>query len=141
MSKHPEARQAKFRQAAFVYLHYAILYEAGVWALHGAGRVPSFRGPVELWLVVGALVAAFVFWGLWWWQNAWLARVVWVVAAARLPALIERAFISPPAGGERGLAGGIPDAVAGGVSPGLYIAARVVVVITLWMLARAGWDL
>ena len=36
----PPARVAKFRQAGFVYLHVAILYEAAVYAMLQAGTLP-----------------------------------------------------------------------------------------------------
>lgn len=120
------ARAAKFRQAAFVYLHVAILYEAAVWVLHRADRMPVDRGPVALWLVLGAVVAGAVFWGLWWWQNAWVARVVWALGALRLPTLIEGAFVPAP---------------EAALSASFYLTALVVVLVNLWMLARAGWDL
>ncbi len=126
MSAHSAARQTKFRQAAFFYLHVAILYEAAVWVLHGAGRLPAGRGPVAVWLIAGAAIAAFVFWGLWWWQNVWVARVVWALGALRLPALVRGAFV--PAEGAT-------------LSPAFYVTALVVVVLNLWLLARAGWDL
>jgi len=121
-----DPRGAKFRQAAFVYLHVALLYEAAVWAMHGAGRLPAGRGPVALWLIAGALVAAVVFWGLWFRRSVWLARVVWALGTLRLPALIRGAFL--PA----------EDAA---LAPSFYLAALLVVTVNLWMLARAGWDL
>lgn len=123
---HAPERAAKFRQAAFVYLHVGLLYEATVWSLHGAGLMPATRGPIGLWLLAGAAIVAIVFWGLWWWQNVWLARIVWGLAALRLPSLLEGAFI--PAA-ERTL------------SPAFYGTALAVVLVNLWMLARAGWDL
>lgn len=125
MTTHAPARQAKFRQAAFVYLHVALLYEAAVWTLHEAGRLPA-RGPVAVWLLAGAAIAAFVFWGLWSWQNVWLARIVWGLGALRLPALIGGAFV--PAA----------DAT---LPPSFYLTALVVVLVNLAALARAGWDL
>ena len=123
--QHSSSRQGKFRQAAFFYIHVAILYEAVVWVLHGEGSLPA-RGPVGVWLVAGCLVALFVFWGLWSWQNAWLARVVWAVGALRIPTLMRGAFLPQE---ETAL------------SPMFYVAALIVVLINLWLLARAGWDL
>lgn len=123
---HSPQRAAKFRQAAFVYLHVGILYEAAVWIVYRAGMLPEARGPVGLWLLLGALVVALVFSGLWWWQNAWFARAVWAVHALRIPWLLEGAFL------------GAPDAV---LPPSFYLTALLVVLINLWMLARAGWDL
>lgn len=122
----PDARVRKFKQAAFVYLHVAILYEAAAYAMLGTGRLPRHFGPPWLWLVAGAVVAAAVFVGLYVWQNAWLARIVWGVHGLRLPALVKGAFF----------AGG-----TGLMPPSFHLTAIVVVMINLWMLARAGWDL
>jgi hypothetical protein len=117
----------KFRQAAFVYLHVGLLYEFGVLALWRNGLLGDDRGHPLLWLGVGAGIVAVVFWGLWRWRNRWFARAIWAVHSLRLPALIGGAFLAAP--GEARLA------------PALYQFALVVVVINLWMLARAGWDL
>ena len=119
-------RSAKYRQAAFVYLHVGLLYEAAVWSMAGAGALPAGRGPVWLWLLFGAGIVAVVFWGLWSWQNRWFARAVWGLHALRLPALIEGAFF--PAGGAS-------------LRPDFYLTALAVVIVNLGFLARAGWDL
>ena len=116
----------KFRQAGFVYLHVAILYEAAVYAMLESGTLPARLGSPWVWLVAGAAVAAFVFVGLYYWRNVWFARIVWVLNGARTPSLIGGAFFATPDGV-------IPSA--------FYLTALVVVVINLWMLARAGWDL
>ena len=121
-----EQRARKFRQAAFVYLHVAILYEAAALAMMRRGMLPSRFGPPWIWLVVGAAVAALVFLGLFRWQNAWFARAVWAIHGLRIPALVSGAFFSDE---------------ATRMSPGFYLTALVVVLINLWMLARAGWDL
>jgi hypothetical protein len=121
-----EARARKFRQAAFVYLHVAILYEAAALSMWSHGLLPVNRGPAWLWLILGALVAGAIFIGLLRWQNAWFARAVWVMHSMRLPALISAAFIPT-----------VPTELA----RGFYVTAIVVVVINLWMLARAAWDL
>ena len=126
MERESSHRSAKFRQAAFVYLHVGLLYEAAVWSMAGAGALPSGRGPVWLWLLFGAGIVAVVFWGLWSWQNRWFARAVWGLHALRLPALIGGAFF--PAGGSS-------------LRPGFYLTALAVVVVNLGFLARAGWDL
>jgi len=115
----------KFRQAAFTYLHVGLLYEAAVLAAWRADLLPSLRGPVPLWLLAGAAIVALVFWGLWTGRK-WFARLVWGVHALRLPALIAGAFF--PAADAR-----LPSS--------FYIAALLIVVVNLWMLARAGWDL
>ena len=119
------ARARKFRQAAFVYLHVAILYEASAYAMWRAGMLPASRGPGWVWLILGAVVAGAIFLGLLRWQNVWFARAIWVIHGMRLPSLISSAFIST---GE------------GRLTPGFYIMAIVVVTINLWMLARAAWD-
>ena len=120
-------RAVKYRQAAFVYLHVAFLYEAAAYAMWRAGRLPASRlGPAWLWLILGGVVAGLVFLALLRWQNDTFARVVWVVHGLRLPSLIRGAFF----------AGTSPF-----MPPSFYIMAIVVVVVNLWMLARAAWDL
>lgn len=121
-----QARRAKYRQAAFVYLHVGLLYEAAVWSMAGAGVLPAGRGPVWVWLAVGAAIVAFVFWGLWSWRNRWFARAIWALHALRLPALIEGAFF---------------PAAAASLRPAFYLVALAVVLVNLGFLARAGWDL
>jgi hypothetical protein len=124
-------RTRKLRQAAFAYLHVGILYESAVLVMAQQGLLPASRGPVWVWLVIGALIVAVIFWGLWFRQSVWLARVVWALHALRLPALISRAFF--------------PAAVAAPASAAIpssfYLVALGVVLVNLWMLARAGWDL
>lgn len=121
---HDPARRLKFRQAAIVYLHYAVVYWFSAWALYQRDLFPATRGPAWVWFLVGAVVAAAVIWALWWWQNPWFARVLWVFVASRLPTLIKGAF----------LGGGLD------IAPGFYLAAGLVVLVVLWALARAGWD-
>lgn len=120
-------RSAKFRQAAFVYLHVGLLYEAAVWSMWTTDLLPGGRGPVWAWLLVGAAIVALVFWGLWFKQSAWFARVVWALHALRLPALLEGAYLR--------------DASAEGLPAGFYGTALAVVLVNLAFLARAGWDL
>ena len=120
-------RSRKFRQAAWVYLHVGILYEAAAYAMMQNGVLPTGgMGPPWAWLVAGGLVALGVFWGLLKWQNPWFARVIWALHALRLPALIGGAFF-------RG--------ADGQIAPSFYAFAIMVVVINLGFLARAGWDL
>ena len=120
------SRESKFRQAAFVYLHVAILYEAAAYIMARNGMLPSRFGPPWLWMLLGAIVAGVVFAGLWRWQNAWFARIVWLVHGLRIPALISGAFFA--ASDPR-------------LPPAFYVTALFVVLVNLWMLARAGWDL
>jgi len=116
----------KFRQAAFVYLHVGLLYEFVVYVLWRRDLLPSTRGPGFVWLIIGAAITAAVFWGLWSWRNVWFARAIWLMHALRLPALIGLAFFPAP----------------GAVVPtAIYAIAIPVVLVNLWMLARAGWDL
>lgn len=122
----PADRARKYRQAAFVYLHVGILYLFAVVAMSRAGVLPGERGPVWVWLLVGVVIVALVFWGLWSWQNPWFARAVWAVHALRLPALIQGAWF---------------PAADAALPPSFYLSAVVVVVANLAMLARAGWDL
>ena len=120
-------RATKFRQAAFVYLHVAILYEAAAYAMLRTGKLPYTRmGPPWLWLLLGAIVAGAVFAGLLRWQNPWLARAIWAMHGLRLPSLVQGAFFAGPTPF-------LPQT--------FYLAAIVLVMINLWMLARAGWDL
>jgi hypothetical protein len=124
---HSTTRATKFRQAAFVYLHVAILYEAAAYAMWRANMLPSTRlGPAWLWLVLGGAVALAVFFLLLRWQNVTFARVIWALHALRLPALVKGAFITT---------------VPSPMPRAFYITAIVVVTINLWMLARAAWDL
>ena len=121
------ARALKFRQAAFVYLHVSILYEAAAYEMWRASLLPFSRlGPPALWLVLGGIVALVVFFALFRWQNLHFTRVIWALHALRLPPLIHGAFL---AGADKP------------IPPSFYITAIVVVVINLWMLARAAWDL
>ena len=122
----PPARVAKFRQAGFVYLHVAILYEAAVYSMLDAGALPLRFGPPWAWLIAGAALAAFGFVGLYFWRNVWFARILWGLNGMRTPALIGGAFFASP------------DTLT---PPTFYLTALVVVVVNLWMLARAGWDL
>lgn len=123
----PLPRQRKFRQAAFVYLHVGLLYEFAAYAMWEADLFADTPGPPLLWLAMGAAIVAVVFWGLWFKQNVWFARFIWLIHGFRLPAMIDGAFLRTP--GE------------GALPPGLYLFAIVVILINLWMLARAAWDL
>jgi hypothetical protein len=120
-------RERKFQQAAWVYLHVGILYEAAAYAMMKTGALPTGGlGSPWIWLVAGAVVALAIFFGLLYWQNKWLARAVWAIHALRIPTLIEGAFM-------RGTDADIHHS--------FYLTALVVVVINLAFLARAGWDL
>jgi len=123
----PAARRAKFRQAAFVYLHVGLLYEAAALAMYRFELLPERFGPPVVYLVLGAVITILVFAGLYWAQNEWVARVVWAIQAFRLPPLVSRGFFYTLA--------------VMRLPPPFYIAALVIVLISMWMLARAAWDL
>jgi len=119
--------EQKFRQAAFVYLHAAILREASAYEMWRAGLLPfSPLGSPLPWLIAGAAVATLVFFGILRWQNVIFVRVVWALDAVLLFPLIRYAFF---AGADRP----IPRS--------FYVVGIAVITITLWMLARAAWDL
>ena len=120
------ARRRKLRQAAFVYLHYGILYQSVVYVLAQRGMVSPERGPLWLWFLTGVLIVALVFWALWFRESVWTARIIWAVHSLRVPTLLGGAFF--------------PDA-AQSLPSAFYITALLVVLVNLWMLARAGWDL
>ncbi len=122
----PEPRATKFRQAAFVYAHVTVLYLSAAYVMAGEGMLPGRFGPPVLWLILGALVGFGIAGALYHWQHVWLARIVWGIHGLRLPALIAGAFFP------------VPDARTPST---FYLTAIVVVVINLWALARAGWDL
>jgi hypothetical protein len=120
-------RERKFRQAAWVYLHVGILYEAAAFTMVKVGVMPTGGwGTPEVWLVAGALVALGVFWALLRWRTAWFARAVWVLWILRLPTLMEGAFF-------RG--------TDGEIATSFYAMGIVVAVINLGFLARAAWDI
>lgn len=116
----------KYRQAAFVYLHVGILYEFAALSMWRAGMLPVDRGPVLLWLVLGAAVALLITWALWTQRRPWIPRLVWAVHGLRIPALLDGAFFADP---------------GRAAPPSFYLVALAVVVGNMWMLARAGWDL
>jgi len=109
-----------------VYLHVTVLYEAAAIVMYRAGVLPVRFGPPELWLGLGLLVGLAIFWGLLSWQNVWLARLVWLANAYRPVPLIRSAFVPSEH----------PH-----LDPSFYLVALVVVVVNMWMLARAAWDL
>jgi hypothetical protein len=124
-------RSRKFRQAAIVYLHVGILYEAAVFVFWRQGILPEARGPAWLWLVLGAVLAGSITYALWRWQHTWLVLLVWLLQMLRLPALIEGAFFARAHTGVD----------VAHVPPAFYLTALVIVIFNLGMLARAGFDL
>jgi hypothetical protein len=127
MADWPEARARKFRLAAFVYLHYAVLLEAAAYTMWRLDILPRNWFPPALWVfLVVPLVVAGVFAALLRWKNVWFVRLLWLSVAGRLPWLVHRAFVA----GE-----------TGPFTPGMYLTGIVATVVTMWMLARAAWDL
>jgi len=124
-------RPTKFRQAAIVYLHVGILYEASVFVFWRQDILPQARGPAWLWLLIGGALAGLISYALWRWQHRWLALLIWGLGTLRLPALIEGAFFARAHTGVD----------VAHVPPAFYLTALVVVLINLAMLARAGFDL
>ena len=119
-------RASKFKQAAVVYLYVAILYESTVYVMFENQILPDRLGPPVLWLIAGGVIAFLVFLGLYYWQNVWIARSIWIMQAFRFPGLLAGAFF--------------PQAET--VTPTtFYMAALVVVSVNFWALARASWDL
>lgn len=125
VDKHEPGRSRKFRQAAIVYLHVAVLYQLSAYVLLQQDLFPSTRGPAWAWFVLGTAITLAVVLGLWYWQNVWFARAIWGLHALRLPTLIKGAFI---------------EGAAAAIEPRFYLAAGIVVLVNLWMLARAAWD-
>ena len=124
-AQHSPKRAAKFRTAAYVYLHVTVLYEAAALVMVRADVLPVRFGSPQLWLVIGLAVGLGIFWGLLRWQNVWLARIVWLSNAYRTVPLIRSAFV---------------PSETPVMEQSFYIAALIVVVINLWMLARAAGD-
>jgi hypothetical protein len=131
----PSASTRKYRQAAAYYVLLAALYDGAVWQLqqHGLLGRATPGGPTWVYLVAGALIAAAVFYFLWFRENRWVARVVAVAGTVRLVALMDDAFLKVQTAPV--------DASAYVISRAFYIAAFVIVAINVWLMARAGWDL
>ena len=64
MSTHSPERAAKFRTAAFVYLHVTVLYEAAALVMVRADVLPVRFGAPVVWLGLGLAVGLGIFWGL-----------------------------------------------------------------------------
>jgi hypothetical protein len=103
-----------------------VLYEGAVLAMARRGLLAERVGPPWMWLLLGAAIVAGVFWGLWSRRSVWTARAIWLLGVFRLPALLGGAFF---------------PAETGRIPESFYLVALAVVIVNLWMLARAGWDL
>jgi hypothetical protein len=121
------ARDQKFRQAAFVYLHVTILYDVAAYVMWRNDLLARNWGPPPAWIAAGLVVGLAITYGLLKWKHrVWLARGVWLIHGGRLPSLMTGAFLVSE---------------TRPLSPAFYQMAIVVVLINMWMLARAGWDL
>ena len=86
MSEGPASRDAWFRQAAWTYASYGVVYWLGGLALAGAGLGPrGMERSRAAWFVVGALFAVGVPWLLHR-ERAWFAR--WVLCRRDLARIL-----------------------------------------------------
>ena len=124
----PAPRALKYRQAAFVYLHRSVLWEAGSYVMWKQGLLPNtrFGGSPGTWLIIAPFVFGGVFYALLRWQNPWVFGALWIMEAGLLPTLIHFGYVSTD---------------TGIMSHGFWITGMTSILIVLWMLARAGWDL
>ena len=113
-----------------MYLHVLLLHLYAGYAMWRAGFFHASRlpGPSWMWLLIGGALGFAVFLALLRWRNVTFTRVIWAIHGIRIPALVHGAFFTTP-----------PD--QGVLAPSFFLTALVVVVINLWMLARAAWDL
>ena len=86
-----EARDRKFRQAAFGYLIVGILYESGVWVVWKNGLLPAGRGSVWVWLAIGETPSAAGLLGGAVVLGALIANTLLEGRMAALPARVPRA--------------------------------------------------
>jgi hypothetical protein len=133
------AREARFRQAAWTYLAYGIVYLGGAIYLAslGIGARGMRVGAALVWFVLGVLFILVFPWlisrGTRGWGYLWFARVLTLLVAYRAfevgrVALAPRVPSVPlPGGGEAPMALGA-------------WAFFLVTVLTLAMLARAAWS-
>lgn len=137
MSVHEE----RFRQAAWTYLGYGVVYWCT--ALYLQLTVFPVRGPLLFWFAVGALIAVGVPWLLFRcraWFERWVlsrrdfARILAVLVAIRAVFVGRLALLGPESMRMPAFGGGIPPSPAGA-----WLMA-VVAAVTAVMLARAAWQ-
>ncbi len=136
----PDAHEARFRQAAWTYLGYGIVY--WVTALYLQLTVFPVRGPRVFWFGAGALIAVGVPWLLFrprQWFERWvlsrrdLTRILALLVALRALFVARLALTGAESMRMPGFGGGVPPN-AGGAWLMAAIAA-----VTAVMLARAAW--
>jgi len=134
---------AKFRQAAWTYLVYGLVYLVGAVYLTAVGIGARGAGrPGPGWLVLFTLTIGALFVGLFPWLLArgargpgyrWFARLLAVFLVIRVAGVVQVAWrpsvpaVPLPGGGEVSMALGAAVFAA-------------VALVTAFMVARAGWD-
>jgi len=134
------AGERKFRQAAFAYLAYGVVY--WVTALYLQLTVLPVRGPLLVWFGAGALIAIGCPWVLAApraWFERWVlsrrdfARILAVLVALRAVLVARIALMGAEAMRMPSFGGGVPASGAGAWLMAAIAAATAV------MLARAAW--
>ncbi len=135
------SRETKFRQAAWTYLIYGVIY--WVTALYLQLHVFNVRGPLLVWFGIGALIAVGVPWLLIRpraWFERWIlsrrdfARILAVLVASRAVIVARLAYGGSNAMLMPSIGGGVPPNSAGAGVMAL------VALVTAIMLARAAWS-
>ena len=129
-------REERFRQAAWTYFFYGIVYMAGAIYLRSQGIGPrgSGRGTGLIWFLLGALFIVVFPWlisrGSRGWGYLWFSRILTLVVAYRAFEVGRIALRGGPA---------MPG-IGGGVAPGAFGAWAffLITLITIFMLARAA---
>lgn len=137
-------REAKFRQAAWTYLGYGLIYLAGAAYLTAIGMGPRGVGrPGPAWLALFTLTVGTLFVALFPWLIArgarnrgylWFARLLTLFVLVRVVGVAQVAWApTVPA---------VPLPGGGAISMSLGATVfGVVALVTALMLARAAWDL
>ena len=136
-----EGAERKFRQAAWTYLGYGVVY----WlvALYLQLTIFPIGGRMLVWFVVGAAIAVGVPWLLvrrrggferWILSRRDFTRLMAVLVAARTVAVVSIALHGPATMRMPSFGAGVPTTEAGAWLMALVAAATAV------MLARAGWQ-
>ena len=136
-----EAGAAGYRQAAWTYFGYGLVYLAV--AVYLQLEVFAVRGPALLWFGVGAVLTVGIPWVLFRprsWFERWVlsrrdfARIIAALVFVRTLALVRIALEGPHPGRMPSFGSGAPTSRAGAW------AMAVVALVTAVMLARAAWS-
>ncbi len=136
-----DAHEARFRQAAWTYLGYGIVY--WLTALYLQLTVFPVRGPRVFWFAIGALIAVGVPWLIFRrraWFEHWalsrrdLTRILAVLVALRVLFVARLALTGAESMRMPSFGGGVPPNAAGAWLMAVIAAAAAV------MLARAAWQ-